>query len=185
MKKILILILSTLFILSITTGCSNKSDNQAYTDSSFETIDEEAIEESTSSEDSSAETIQGVLCEAERFTIIAPEGWKILELTAAGGFQLYKSSGEVIQIQYTGINQHDEAAKNEIIYFAESKDGTDPVEIQMLGKDFWTTDYLYNGENQTMYARMEDGVKLTIQTAKGNYDNNEEFKAILDTIVFK
>ena len=86
---------------------------------------------------------------------------------------------------FAGYNQNEAAAKNEAEGFARDKSGTEPVEVEMLGKKLWVTTFEFGGAEQTYYGCIEDGVKLTIQTTKGNYENNEEYASILDTIVFK
>ena len=186
MKKNLILFMIMLLILALVTGCLGKFDDTPKTDvpGAAQQSGEKPGEE-TGEDSSSAGNLEGELCEAEGFTIIAPKGWDILKLSASDGYQLYRSGGEAIQVQFAGSNQKDDKAQRDAERFAENYEGTEPVEIEMLGKKFWTTEYEYGGQTQTFYARMEDGVQLSIQTIEGNYENNEEFKAILDSIVFK
>lgn len=182
MKKNLILFMIILLILASVTGCLGKSKDTSKTDVPGAT---QQPGEKPGEDSPSAGNLEGELCEAEKFTIIAPKGWNILDLSVLGGYQLYRSGGEVIQVEFGGSNQRDAKAQNDVERFAEDYKGTEPVEIEMLGKKFWTTNYEYDGQNQTFYSRMEDGAQLSIQTIKGNYENNEEFKAILDSIVFK
>lgn len=177
MKKYLVLFLSALIVLVLVAGCSDKPGDAPQTDTP--TVSEDLNEGSVKTD------LKGKLYEAEKFTIIAPKGWEVLEFTDADGFQLYKSSGEAIQVQYAGYNQGDGAAKQDVEQFAKNYDGTEAIEIEMLGKNFWVTYYEFSGDEQALYARIEDGVKLSIQTVKGNYENNEEYRAILDSIVFK
>lgn len=184
MKRALILFLGVLLIVALVLGCSNKSGDVPKADTP--TKSEEPKEAPAASPEApAASTLAGELCEAEKFTIIAPDGWKILEFPNAEGYQLYKSSGEAIQVLFAGSNQNEAAAKNEAERFAETESGTEPVEIEMLGKKFWVTTFEFGGAEQTYYGCIEDGVKLTIQTTKGNYENNAEYASILDTIVFK
>ncbi len=183
MKKSLILIFCLMIILGAVSGCSAPLFGLFDID-----INAKTGRETTTNglgDVSKTEKIEGILCEGERFSVLAPKDWEIMEMTYSDGFQLYKLSGEVIQIQYAGYNQRDDAAQKDVESFASRYSGTEPKEVEMLGKTFWMTIYEFNGAEQTLYARMEDGVKLTIQTAKGNYENNAAFRAIIDTVEFK
>ena len=185
MKRIAALFLGIIFILVLISGCSGKSGDAPKADTpAVQEVQEEPSGAEVKEEPAGA-SLEGELCETERFSIIAPKEWKVLELPPSAGFQLYKSSGEAIQVQYTGSNQNDEAAKREAERFAKDKSGTEPVEVEILGKKFWATTFEYDGAEQAFYGRMEDGVMLSIQTSKGNYENTKEYADIINSIVFK
>ncbi|HZK29535.1 MAG TPA: hypothetical protein VFD19_04890, partial [Clostridia bacterium] len=94
--------------------------------------------------------------DAERFTIVVPKDWEVMDVE--GGVQLYKMSGEVIEVHYRGSNQIAEAAKQQAEFLANMYKGTEPKEVELLGKKFWMTSFTAGGQDQTSYLRMEDGV---------------------------
>lgn len=129
------------------------------------------------------QALAGETFTADKFTITVPEGWE--SMAVDGGVQLYKMSGEIIEVHFRGENQSEDSAKQQAQSNASAYSGTEPAEVTLLGKTFWTTTFTASGVEQTSYLRIENGVLLSIKCAKGNYETTPEYAAILDSIVFQ
>ena len=175
MKKFSIIITIMLSLVFVLSGCGGGSPA---------TTDPVKTEPGTATENPPVGTeANGTVFDAERFTIVVPEGWEFMDVE--GGLQIYKMSGEVIEVHYRGSNQIAEAAKQQAEYLSEMYKGTEPKEVDLLGKKFWMTSFTAAEQDQTSYLRMEDGVMFAIKCAEGNYETAQEFEAILNSIVFK
>ena len=106
-------------------------------------------------------------------------------MTVDGGVQLYKMSGEIIEVHFRGENQNEDHAKQQVEVSANQYSGTTPAEVTLLGKTFWTSTFTVSNVEQTSYLRIENGKLLSIKCAKGNYESTPEYAAIIDSIVFK
>ena len=129
------------------------------------------------------QALEGETFTAEKFTVTVPKGWEAMAVD--GGVQLYKMSGEIIEVHFRGSGQSEDHAKQQAESNASTYAGTAPAEVTLLGKTFWATTFTASGVEQTSYLRMEDGVLLSIKCAKGNYETTPEYAAIIDSIVFK
>lgn len=179
MKKTGILLL-TLSLFLFISGCSGNSDGQqsaAPTPSGSPEASPQ-VSETTAPENGS---LEGETYSAEKFSITVPEGWEAMDVD--GGVQLYKMSGEIIEVHFRGKNQGEDHAKQQAESNASMYSGTTPKEVELLGKTFWATTFTASGVEQTSYLRIEDGVMLSIKCAKGNYET-PEYAAIIDSIVF-
>lgn len=211
MKRLLVLLMIALLILTSVVGCSDKpeeapkTDMPTTSDGSKEEPAEQPTEESVkeSAEEPAEEptkepageptkepvvsesTLEGERHEAENFTVIAPEGWQVTELY--GGLQIARSGAELIRISFTGFNQAEDHAKQQVEHMSKSNSDSKVEEIEILGKTFWTTIYkTASGSERGYYARIEDGgVMLKIETVNGSYKTHKEFTDIIDSIVFK
>ncbi|MFH1513066.1 MAG: hypothetical protein ABIG45_06900 [Bacillota bacterium] len=167
MKKIS-LMLFALTLLVLLSGCSGGTAPAATTAPAAE---------------AAPQALAGVTFEAEKFSVTVPEGWE--SMAVDGGVQLYKMSGEIIEVHFRGENQTDDSAKQQAESNASAYSGTTPAEVTLLGKTFWATTFTAAGVEQTSYLRIENGVLLSIKCAKGNYETTPEYAAIIDSIVFK
>jgi hypothetical protein len=180
MKKIgILLFVMALFLLG--SGCSGDSSVKT---TATQTPSAETGSTAQASEPAAPETasLQGETYSADKFSIIVPAGWEVMDVD--GGVQLYKSSGEIIEVHFRGENQSEDHAKQQVEENASTYSGTEPKETELMGKKYWTTTFTASGVEQTSYLRMEDGVMLSIKCAKGNYESDPEYAAILDSIVF-
>ncbi|NLC96632.1 MAG: hypothetical protein GX675_03575 [Erysipelotrichaceae bacterium] len=177
MNRFIILFLILLFVLVNISACSSKSNENLVVDdfTATEILQEELSIEIDITED---------LYETDKFLIIVPSDWSVMEID--GGFRIYKSNLELIQIQYVGFNQGETHAMLQAKQLSKNSEGTGPEEIEILNKIFWHTTYLNGDIEAGYYARIEEGgIMLTIQTMKGTYETNKEYTKILDTVVFK
>ncbi len=126
--------------------------------------------------------MDGEVHETDKFSITVPTGWEIMDVE--GGLQLYKMSGEVVDVHFRGENQNEDHAKQQVASTAEMYEGTAPAEVELLGKKFWTTIFTASGIEQACYLRMEDGVMLSIKCTGAGYDTDPEIEAIINSIVF-
>ena len=133
--------------------------------------------------------VEGELFDDANFTIVVPTGWEYMEVD--GGIQIYKMSGEVIEVHYRGFNQGATHAKLQV-ESAAKRDDAEVKEVEFLGKTFWYTAYMLNGKPQVFYALIEDairngeeksGVMLSLKYA--NFEDAAVAETILKTIVWK
>lgn len=127
--------------------------------------------------------LKGEVYKTDRFSITVPDGWEKMDVQ--GGVQLYKMSGEIIEVHYRGENQSEDHAKQQAESVASQYGGTDPKEVELLGKTFWTTTYTASGVKQTSYLRMENGEMLSVKCAGANHETDPVFAAILQSIEFE
>jgi hypothetical protein len=167
MKKMGLVLFAAILLFAFS-GCSGGSTPTATTAPTAE---------------STPQPLAGVSFETDKFTVTVPSGWE--SMAVDGGVQLYKLSGEIIEVHFRGENQTEESAKQQIESNATNYSGTIPAEVTILGKSFWTTTFTASGVEQTSYLRIENGMLLSIKCAKGNYETNPEYAAIIDSIVFK
>jgi hypothetical protein len=167
MKKLGTVLLS-LLLLALLAGCSGGTTPAATAPPAAE---------------ATPQVLQGDTFTADKFTITVPKGWE--SMAVDGGAQLYKMSGEIIEVHFRGENQTEDSAKQQAESNASLYSGTTPAEVTILGKTFWATTFTASGVEQTSYLRIENGVLLSIKCAKGNYETNPEYAAIIDSVVFK
>lgn len=179
-KRFYPVLLALLLTLLLITGCSGSSSP------SKATATPEATAASTpASQPASAgnAALEGEVYKAEKFSVTVPKGWEKMDVQ--GGVQLYKMSGEIVEVHYRGENQGEDHAKQQVESLASQYGGTTPNEVELLGKTFWTTTFTASGVKQTSYLRMENGVMLSIKCAGANHETDPEFGAILQSIVFE
>lgn len=179
MKKIGIY-LFTLSLFLLISGCSDNSGGEPSA-AGTPTGSPEASPQVSEAAAPEAGSLEGDPYSAEKFTITVPDGWEVMDVD--GGVQLYKMSGEIIEVHFRGENQGEDHAKQQAESNASMYSGTTPEEVELLGKMFWATTFTASGVEQTSYLRMEDGVLLSIKCAKGNYET-PDYAAIIDSIVF-
>jgi hypothetical protein len=176
MNKYRVMTVVVLALFLLITGCSSKSGTTK-TEASASVAQ---ISGTTSPEKTA---LEGSTFETDKFSITVPKGWESMEVD--GGVQLYKMSGEIIEVHYRGMNQNEGDDKQQVESVASQYSGTTPAEVELLGKTFWSTTYTASGVKQVSNLRIEDGVMLSIKCAGPGFDTNPEFTAILDSIVFK
>lgn len=168
MKKSIALIVVILICVLTLTSCSDKTDD----------------EKSTKAGDTTTVALSSNKVEAEKFSLLVPDGWEKMDVD--GGFQLYKQSGEIVEVHFRGFNQGETHAKLQVEQQAKSYDGTPAKEIDLLGEKFWNTRYTLNGVDQVFNARIDNGgVMISIKYGGPNLDSNAEYMTIVNSIEFK
>lgn len=168
MKRYLSLALAILIFVPALTSCSGRADEK----------------EGTKAGDTTVAILSETKVETDRFSLVFPDDWG--KVNVDGGFQLYKESGEVIEVHFRGSNQDEMHAKKQIEERAELNKGTPAKENDLLGKKFWSTRYILNGVDQVINARIDDeGVMISIIYAGPNLDGNATYMDIINSIRFK
>lgn len=129
------------------------------------------------------EPVKGEIYETERFSLTVPDNWNVMDVQ--GGVQLYRMSGEIFEVHFQGFNQGEGHAREQIEWLAEQYDGTEPKEVELIGKRFWMTSFTASGVPQVAYHLIEEGEMLSIKYGGPGYETDPVFTAILDSIVFK
>lgn len=167
MKRTISVFVSLLFLTLTIAGCGGST----------------ADTNKTANPASPTAAVAGVKFESDKFLLIVPTGWQQMNIT--GGVQLYKASGEILEVSFQGFDQTADSAKQQIESNAKLYNGTAPQEVQFLGNMFWTTTYTAAGVSQVSYLRIQDGVTVAVKYGGPGYDTNPEFTTILNSIVFK
>ncbi|NLX93353.1 MAG: hypothetical protein GXZ02_05750 [Clostridiales bacterium] len=168
MKKSIALIVAILICVLTLTSCSDKTDD----------------EKSTKAGDTTTVALSGTKVETEKFSLLVPDGWEKMDVD--GGLQLYKMSGEVVEVHFRGFNQGETHAKLQVEQQAKSYDGTPAKEIDLLGEKFWSTRYTLNGVDQVLNASMDDeGIMISIKYGGPKLDTNPGYMTIVNSIEFK
>jgi hypothetical protein len=170
MKKAIALFCMLVILPVIVAGCSNgkPASSTSATNAPTAVVTQKPLE--------------GTAFKTDKFTITVPSGWESMEVN--GGVQLYKMSGEIIEVHYRGSDQSDDSAKQQVESNATQYSGTTPKEVDLLGKKFWATTFTASGVKQTSYIRMENGVMLSIKCAGSDHETNPVFASILNSIIF-
>ena len=167
-KKIIALIVAIFICVLTLTSCSGKADGK-----STATADETTV----------AATL-GTKVETDKFSVVVPDGWQKMDVN--GGFQLYKDSGEIVEVHFRGFNQAQSRAKDVVEQQATANNGSPAKEIDLLGKKFWNTRYTLNGVDQVLNASMDDeGIMISIKYGGPKLDTNPGYMTIVNSIEFK
>jgi hypothetical protein len=164
MKKVTALIFAILLCTVTLTSCSKKTED-------------------VKPDDTTAVVVADVVVETDDFSIVVPDGWEQMEVD--GGFQLYKMSGEVVEVRFLGFNQGETHAQLQVEQQAESYGGTEAKEIELRGKTFWNTRYTLNGVDQIFDVCIEDGVMISVKYAGPGLDTNPEYMEVINSVQFK
>lgn len=168
MKKTLALILAAMFILFAFAACGGETDEK---------------DKTTKAGDTTAAAVQGTKIETAKFSMVVPDGWEKMDVD--GGYQLYKMSGEIVEVHFRGFNQGETHAKLQVEGQAKSFSGSEAKEIDLLGKKFWNTTYTANGVKQVFNACIEDGVMISVKYGGPNLDTNPDYMKIVNSVVWK
>jgi len=167
MKKTLALILAAMFILFAFAACGGEKDDKA----------------TKAGDTTMAAAVDGTKIETAKFSIVVPKGWEKMDVE--GGFQLYKASGEMVQVSFAGFNQGETHAKLQVEGQVKAYGGTPAKESDLLGKKFWNTTFTTNGVKQVFNACIEDGVMISVKYGGPNLDTNADYMKIVNSIVWK
>ncbi len=167
MKKSIALIVAILICVLTFTSCSDKTDD----------------EKTTKAGDTTTVALSGTKVETDDFSLLVPDGWEQMDVD--GGFQLYKMSGEVVEVHFRDFNQGDTHAKLQVEGQVKAYGGTQAKEIDLLGKKFWNTTYTANNVEQVFNACIEDGVMISVKYGGPNLDTNPEYMEIVNSVIWK
>jgi len=167
MKRIIGLILTAIILVLSLTSCGLNPD------------DKNKNKDTTTPTASAGKRVQ-----AEKFSIVVPDDWKGTVID--GGFQIYKTSGEVVEVYFRGAKQSKNYAKQQVEAKAKAYSGTKAKEIGLLGKMFWNTTYTANGITQVFDACIvKGGVMISIKYGGPSLGSNPEYLEIVNSIVWK
>lgn len=166
MKKTLALIFAVTMLMLTFAGCGGNTEDKT-----------------TKADETTAAAVDGTKIETDKFSIVVPDGWEKMDVD--GGFQIYKASGEVVQVSFAGFNQGETHAKLQVEGQVKTYGGTPATEIELLGKTFWNTTYTANGVKQVFNACIEDGVMISVKYGGPNLDTNPEYMDIVNSIIWK
>ena len=162
-KTIAVLILLAVFLL---TGCVSTKTTAA------QAVLEEPVKRPS-----------GGAADYSAFSVIVEEGWETMDII--GGVQIFKTTGEMLQIQMDG----DGVAQGEDIPLLESinenYNGSGIRETQLLGNSFHTITYQTSGVSQCMYTAVLGGKLVKIQATGASYDALPAIKTMVESIIFK
>jgi hypothetical protein len=177
MKKKIAVFMVCLLLAVTTAACAGLSK--------VDTDEQSQAEAGNTSEavtqDDQTAAMKGETFETENFSLIIPNGWEMMEVD--GGVQIYKMSGEIVEVHFRGSGQGDDHAQQQVMSVAEQYNGSTPKEVEFLNKTFWTTSFTAAGVSQTSYLRIEDGVLVSVKIAGDA--QSKEIQGILQTIKLK
>ena len=127
--------------------------------------------------------VEGEKFENDKFSITIANGWESMDIE--GGVQIYKMSGEAVQVYFRGYNMSESEAESQSKGHAEQYGGTTPQEVEKWGKKFWTTTYTAMDLEQLSYLRIEDGVLISVSAAAKEIESNTDIIGMLESITFK
>lgn len=125
----------------------------------------------------------GGVAEYSAFTVRIEEGWETMDII--GGVQIFKTSGEMLQIQVDG----DGVAREEDIPLLENVNenynGSGVREEELLGCSFHTISYTVSGVSQCLYTAVLGGKLVKIQATGLSYDALPDIEKMVESVVFK
>ena len=143
----------------------------------------EEIAEETLEQPADESKVVGELFETDRFSIVVAEDWEVMEID--GGVQIYKMSGEAVQIYFRGSNMSETEPQVQAESQANQYNGTTPELVERWGKTWWTTLYTAMNMEQLKYLRIENGQLVSVAAAAKDIAGNAEIQGMLESITFK
>jgi hypothetical protein len=147
---------------------------------------EEAKETVTESKVTAAEsTLKGETYENSKFSITVPAGWVITYKTDNSVWLNTKDEvfGIIVEISRSNVTEAD--IKAEVEELIKSKNGTPLEEVTALGLKFFETSVIDGSLDQTAYVGVRNGERVSIILAGKDHKNNNEMKAMMESIKFK
>ncbi len=118
----------------------------------------------------------------EKFQIAIAEDW--IKTDIPNGVHLFKPNGDMLQIQMLADFVSDAEDKALLQALAEKYNGTPLEEVELLGIKFYKTTYSAYGKEMTFYSGVKSGEQVKIQISGKSYKDNDDMKAMLESIVF-
>jgi len=140
--------------------------------------------------------VKGAIYETEMFSILVPDWWETKDLSTEGAVAVVITKGEdhmqlgVYLAPYYTDKYPDTAtaeaySKDLIENTVEQQNGTAVEEVTMFDVTFFKTSFTANGMYQTSFAGEKNGKAFSIITDGKDHQDNEEIKAMLESIEFK
>ncbi len=126
--------------------------------------------------------VQGELHETERVSMIIADGWSVMDIQ--GGLQAYKGNNAV-EVSVRGSGMSDDAAKIAVEKLQEDYDGTDIMELEAYGLNFYKTTFVFSGTDQTKMIAMKDGEQYSITMVGADHLSDDIILGMVDSIIFK
>jgi hypothetical protein len=147
---------------------------------------EEAKETLTESKATVAESIiKGETYENSKFSITVPDGWVISYKTDNSVWLNTKDEVFGLIVEVSGNNVTEAGIKTEVEELIKSKNGTPLEETTVLGIKFFKTSVVDGSLDQTAYVGVRNSEKVSIILAGKEHENNNEMKAMMESIKFK
>lgn len=118
----------------------------------------------------------------EKFQITPADGW--IRTDIPNGVHLFKPNGDMLQIQMLADFVSDAEDKALLQALAEKYNGSPLEEVELLGIKFYKTTYSAYGKEMTFYSGVKSGEQLKIQINGKSYQENDDMKAMLESVVF-
>lgn len=177
MKKSLILTVIFVVLLVMLSGCAGKAAGQTAA------ANPQTTSPGSAEPSAATSSLAGELYESDKFTITVANGWEAMDID--GGVQIYKMSGEAVQVYFRGSNMSETEPKTQAESQAKQYNGTDPQEVERWGKSWWTTTYTAMDMEQLKYLRIEAGQLVSVSAAGQDIAGNPDIQGMLESIVFK
>jgi hypothetical protein len=178
MKKFLILTFIALSLLAIFSGCAGNPAGKS------EPPNAVAVPSGSPAQSAeAADSIEGEPFDSDKFSIIIAKDWELMDID--GGVQLYKMSGEAVQVYFRGSNMSETEAKSQAESQAKQYGGTTPQEVEKWGNSWWTTTYTAMDLEQLKYLRIEGGQLVSVSAAAKDIESNSDIQGMLESLTFK
>jgi hypothetical protein len=129
-----------------------------------------------------ATKVNGVIYEADKFSILQPDGWKAEKVSDGVSFNKGDDSVAVEFGDGTGFT--DDYLKKLTETLAKQKNGT-PVEEVTFGAKFFLTRFTTEGIDMTEGWGLTNGEVVSLVMTGKDHPNNVEIKAMLESLKFK
>jgi hypothetical protein len=129
--------------------------------------------------------VKGEIYENSKFSIPVPDGWVITYKTENSVWLNTKDEvfGMIVEISRSNVTEAE--IKSEVEALIKSKNGTPLEEVTTLGVKFFKTSVLDGSLDQTAYIGARNGERVSIVLAGKDHKNNNEMKAMMESIKFK
>jgi predicted Zn-dependent peptidase len=147
---------------------------------------EEAKETVAESKETVAESmVKGEIYENSKFSITVPDGWVITYKTESSVLLNTKDEvfGMIVEISRSNVTEAE--IKAEVEELIKSKNGTPLEEVTTLSVKFFKTSVIDGSLDQTAYLGVRNGERVSIVLAGKDHKNNNEMKAMMESIKFK
>lgn len=118
----------------------------------------------------------------EKFLITTAEGW--IRTDIPNGVHLFKPNGDMLQIQVLADFVSDAEDKALLQDLAKKYNGSPLEEVDMMDIKFYKTTYSAYGKEMTFYSGVRHGEQVKIQISGKSYQENDDIKAMLESVVF-
>ena len=127
--------------------------------------------------------VNGTIYEADKFSILQPDGWKV---TVSPGGVLFEKGGDAMIVNVGDGTGSTEAFLKELVEkIAKLSNGTAVEEVTMFGGKFFQTRGTLEGKDTTFAWGLTNGLAVNLVMIGKDHPNNVEIKAMLESLKFK